>query len=227
MCGRFPGPNKVKLLIALGVLPAEAWRAEWDRWEPNHNVAPTQRSPIVVAGAAPRTLEFAQWGWRPPWMKSGVLVNAKSETAGEKPMFRVALRERRCVVPAAGFFEWKTQGKAKLPYWFRLRGEDIVAIGALYSDEKEAGEPRRRFLLLTTAANELVAPVHDRMAVLLDRAGVDAWLDPAASSATLGALCQPFDASRMEAVAVSPLLNSVKNTGPEVLEPPTAAGDVA
>ncbi len=193
----------------------------------NYNVAPTQESLVFVHEDGRRLGESQQWGWRPPFMDGRPLPNAVAETAPTKPTFAHAFRFRRCVVPAAGFFEWREEGKARRPFLFSVKDAEVCAIAGLWTVERtvektvagEAERDVRRFLLLTTPANAVVAPVHHRQAVLLDQDGVDAWLDPSTPPDRLVALCTAFPAEKMEACELSTLVNNYRNAGPEILAP--------
>ena len=147
-------------------------------------------------------------------------INARAETAADKPTFRSAMRKRRCLVPAYGFYEWLRQGKAKQPFCFRLLDDRPFAFAGLWERWEGPVGSVETCCILTTEANELVRPAHDRMAVMLDRTNFDQWLDPAEQDAEgLAWMLRPYRADAMRAYPVSPLVNSPKNDNARCLEP--------
>jgi putative SOS response-associated peptidase YedK len=219
MCGRFtlhddPGQIVERFRLRVG-----------SAFLPRYNVAPTQSVPAVRQGAGGRELVLLRWGLIPSWAKDPKigysLINARAETVADKPAFRSAFRRRRCLIPASGFLEWAKLGKVKQPYHFRRKDHAPLALAGLWECwESPEGEVIESCTIITTAANELVAPMHDRMPVILDPADFDRWLDLAYQQVDgLTPLLVPYPAEVMEAVAVSPLVNSPKNDGPECLMP--------
>lgn len=191
------------------------------------NVAPGEILPVVVqTEEGIRQLRSFLWGLVPGWTRPGEkaspIVNARAETVQAKPAFRQPFRQRRCAVPADGFYEWRTEGGKKRPFFFRLKEDEPFAFAAIWEEwQQPDGGAIPSFCLLTTEANAVLAPVHHRMPVMLDQAGVDRWLGAAAaeSEATLAPLLRPFPPERMEAVAVNPWVNRAGNEGPRCLEP--------
>ena len=217
MCGRYPGVVSIERTAArfgavIGMTSAERFAL----WEANYNTAPTQRVAAVVLANGRPELECMHWGWKAPWMK-GVLVNARSETAATKRTFATALRDRRCIIPACGFYEWKTEGRIKVPFLFQVAGEEIAGLAGLWVDETDDTGTHRRCLPLTTEANQLVAPIHDRMAVILRREDEARWLDPSTPLPQLLAACRPFPAEGMTAHQVSTAVNQVRNKGSDLI----------
>jgi putative SOS response-associated peptidase YedK len=193
---------------------------------PRYNVAPTDPMPIVRHDKhGQRKLEICKWGLIPFWAKTHKIaarhINARSEKADTTGAFRYPFRERRCLVPTDGFYEWIREGKQKLPVHFRMRDERIFAFAGLYQRwTAPDGEVWNTFTILTCTPNTLVAPVHDRMPVIMPRDSWDAWLDRELHDVeTIRALCGPFDPSLMEGVHVSTRVNSVRNDDPECLVP--------
>ncbi len=192
---------------------------------PRYNVAPSQPVAAVREGDQGRELVMLRWGLIPHWAKDTrigySLINARAETVAEKPAYRAAFRKRRCLIPASGFLEWAKLGRVKQPYHFRRRDGGPIAFAGLWECwESPDGELVESCSIITTEANGLVAPLHDRMPVLIDPADFDLWLDPACQRAEdLAPLLRPYPAEAMEAVAVSPLVNSPKNDDPECLAP--------
>jgi putative SOS response-associated peptidase YedK len=192
---------------------------------PRYNVAPTQEIAVVRAKAAGggRELAILHWGLVPSWAKdvrqAASLINARGETVHEKPAFRSAFARRRCLVLADGFFEWKKVGKEKRPYYYRLASEQPFAFAGLWESWRgpagSEGPPLESATIITTAANELCRPLHDRMPVILDECDYARWLDPATPKEELLALLSPYPAAAMKAQPVNPRVNSSRHDDPE------------
>jgi putative SOS response-associated peptidase YedK len=181
---------------------------------PRYNVAPSQAVPVVRAdGRGGRELVEMRWGFVPHWSrdpKPAALVNARAETAAEKPAFRDAFRRRRCLVPADGFYEWEHVGRRKQPYHFRRAGGGLIAFAAVWDTWASPGGPVDGFAVLTTDANEVVRPLHDRMPAILDPDHFAAWLDPREyRPAALLPLLTPYPAAGLEWWPVSDRVNAV------------------
>lgn len=196
-------------------------------WAPRYNIAPTQRAPVyrLHPGHGPELVPL-RWGLIPSWAKDTTigarLINARSETAHEKPSFRVALRRRRCLVPMSGFYEWRaTPGGPKVPHFIWLLNEPVFAVAGLFEWwQAPDGEPVESFTILTCAANAFMQPLHERMPVILARESHDQWLDPTVvDPAALSSLMIPYAADEMAARAVSTRVNAVRNDDPSLLEP--------
>lgn len=188
-------------------------------YAPHYNIPPMQDLPVygIDAERGPQ-LALMRWGLVPAWAKQAAkgapLNNARAETVAEKPTFREAYRRRRCLVPMNGFYEWQRTAREKTPYYFRMRDQDLFAVAGLYEywPGTASAAPMTTFTVLTTSANTLMAPIHDRMPVIVPRAAYDEWLDPHNTSARgLEALLKPCDAASMHAHRVSPRVNSVRN----------------
>ena len=227
MCGRFTlrTPLTVlsqQFLFELGELPAETQVA------PRYNVAPTQTVAAVRSGAGgKRELALLRWGLIPSWAKdakiASSLINARGETVAEKPAFRTAFARRRCLILADGFYEWKKEGKQKLPYYFQLAGGEPFAFAGLWDrwrgPEGAGEEPVETCTIVTTTANELCGEFHERMPVILRASDYDLWLNPEVKeSERLLALLLPTPACEMQARGVSARVNSVKNDDAAVLD---------
>jgi putative SOS response-associated peptidase YedK len=195
MCGRYKQTTKAAELGAIFSAVVDAAFVEGDARldRPRFNAAPTDRLPIVRVHDAHRALRPARWGLIPVWAKDekigSNLLNARSETVFEKPAFKDALHKRRCLVPMDGFYEWKTDGKLKQPYLFSFDDQRPFVLAGLWSTWKGPTGPVESFAVLTTAANELVGTLHDRMPVILDKNDYDEWLDPARAEVDLDRLC--------------------------------------
>jgi putative SOS response-associated peptidase YedK len=188
-------------------------------WSPRYNIAPTQ--PVAVIRQNPkepvRKLSLMRWGLIPSWAKdpfaAASMINARSETASTKPAFRDALKSRRCLIPADGFYEWARTGKAKQPYCFEVNEGELFAFAGLWDRWKDAGgKSVETCSILTTTPNAVTSPVHDRMPVILDPDAYDVWLDPGMrNAAAVSELLKPFDARLMRSYPVSTRINSVIN----------------
>ena len=228
MCGRFTQRLSWRELHELMSLlgPAQNLR-------PRYNVAPAQAIAAVRAGPAGRTLSMLRWGLIPAWAKEPDigyrLINARAETAHEKPSFRAAFRARRCLIPADGFYEWAkpAKGRAKQPWLFQMKDGGGFAFAGLWESwkvrpgltltsslaELAPGDTLETCTILTTQANETVAPVHPRMPVILPPPAYDQWLGGAEVPLT------PYPASAMTAHPVSTRVNKPSNDDERCVEP--------
>jgi putative SOS response-associated peptidase YedK len=219
MCGRFN-------LTASGEEVAEAFELdEVPQLSPRYNIAPTQPVAVVRLDAAVRRRRLAPlvWGFVPegaPETDRG-LINARAETAWQKPTFRDAFAKRRCLLPANGFYEWKRQGgRRPQPWLFTLGAGNLFALAGLWEPPaREGAQPT--CTILTTDPNDVTRAVHDRMPVILPPGDWKAWLDVEVHDAmALRALLRRYPADAMRSRAVSTAINSPRNDGPECLEPP-------
>lgn len=235
MCGRFTltaTPEEVAALFAI---------LDLEDFPPRYNIAPTQPILMVIAGhpQAPgsnlpdRRPVLVRWGFIPYWAKEPkklpLLINARSEEAAEKNTFRAAMRHRRTLVPASGFYEWRRDGKKTgQAYFVRPRGGGMVAFGGLMESWHEPGGSEiDTGAILTTAANSDVAHVHDRMPVVIRPQDFRRWLDCRAyEPRDVADLVQPVEPGFFEAIPVSDKVNKVANTGPEVQAPAEPAPPV-
>jgi putative SOS response-associated peptidase YedK len=221
MCGRFV--RKSDLRDLLSVFSAEVLDSQL---EPSYNIAP--RQPIaVVLEEGKRKIVTMQWGLVPSWAKDQKIgykmINARSETILEKPSFRNAFKNRRCLIIADGFYEWKTLGKTKIPIYIFLKDKSPFAMAGIYETwQPPTGEPIRTCSIITTQANELMKPIHQRMPVLLDRQDHNTWLDPNADEKTLLSMLKPFDPSRMQCHEVSIEVNSPYHNAEDCILPVSA-----
>ena len=195
-------------------------------FEPTYNAAPGQDLPVIVPEASGRTLALMRWGLVPSWAHDErigyKLINARSETAAEKPSFRAALRERRCLVPANWFYEWKGDRGAKIPHVIRRRDCSLFAMAGLYETwRRPDGEALRTFTVLTRSPNSLVASIHDRMPVMLREGDEKTWLSSDSDPGAFLRDANPYPADEMEAYPVSRLVNSARNNSPELIRPCT------
>ena len=219
MCGRYTLRTPVEKLAEEFGFDASSVEVP-----PNYNVAPTQEVAAVLSEGGERRLELLRWGLIPSWADDpGIgsrMINARAETAPEKPSFRRAFRERRCLIPADGFYEWKRTNGTKQPYYIRMREGRPFAFAGLWESWKDEGGPEiRSCAILTTAPNALAGEIHNRMPVILPAGSYDAWLDPEAEKEELVALLTPYPEAGMEAYPVSRFVNSPSNNDPRCIEP--------
>lgn len=230
MCGRFvatAGPSELAQHFEVDevVIPEEP--------EPRYNVAPTLEVPVVAESrsSGTRRLGLLRWGLVPSWAKDpsigNKLINARAESAGEKPAFRKALSRRRCLVPADGFYEWKRPvgGKGpKQPYLIQHADGSPLALAGLWELWRPPGSSQdepflRTFTILTTSANEVISELHDRMPVVIPQSGWDRWLDPEVEDAEeVRDLMVPAPSEDFHLIPVSTKVNNVRNEGPELIE---------
>jgi putative SOS response-associated peptidase YedK len=205
----------------------EAIRALFRYWEqpdfpPRYNVAPTQPVPIVRLAAGVRSLALVRWGFVPAWVKDPrnftLLVNARGESVSERAAFRNAMARRRCLFPADGFYEWKAGGEKSRPYFVRPRGGGPIAFAGLWETWMGPnGEEVETACILTTAANRLLAPIHDRMPVVIAPEAFDLWLNCAEVDATTAAaLIAPAPEDLFEAYEISTAVNRAANDSPDL-----------
>jgi putative SOS response-associated peptidase YedK len=226
MCGRFTltaTPEEVAELFGL---------ADLDAFPPRYNIAPTQ--PVLVIVSAPprepgsnlpnRQAMLLRWGFIPSWAKNPrdlpLMINARAETVVEKAAFKAAVRHRRILVPTTGFFEWRRDGKHRQPFFIRPRGGGVVAFAGLMETYSEPGGSEiDTAAILTTAANDHIAPIHDRMPVVIKPQDFARWLDCRSQEPRdVLDLMQPVEPDLFEAIPVSDRVNKVVNAGPDLIE---------
>lgn len=187
---------------------------------PRYNGAPTQLLPVITS-EVPKKLQLFRWGLIPNWAKevSRVpLINARSETLEDKPSFKNIFARRRCLVPADGFYEWVHSGK-KLPYRFTLADESLFAFAGIWDSWKSpAGECINSFAILTTEANEMMEPIHDRMPVILQKEHFNSWLAKS-NEQELKPLLKPLPSNKMKKYRVPETINKATAEGPELIVP--------
>jgi putative SOS response-associated peptidase YedK len=222
MCGRF-------------TLTWDRWRRVADRlglaadaeiakdYRPRWNIAPTDEHFIVTSRFEQRNAQRARWGlvnrWARDAKRAAQAINAKAETLDKLPSFREAFQQRRCIVPADGFYKWTGPKERRQPFWIHPTYEGLLLFAGLY--ENWYPEPNRgalTFTIITCPANALIGTIHDRMPVILDEAGTEDWMNPReADSASLKRLLVSAPEEMLEMRPASPLVNSLKNDGPELL----------
>lgn len=220
MCGRFTATFEFREIKV-------RWNLQRDLpvFTPRYNIAPSQDVAVIVRHRGISELKSMHWGLVPSWAKDPTIgnrmINARAETLAEKPSFKRLVGTRRCLVPADGFYEWRREGKRKVPVWVHLRNKEPFGFAGLWDLWKQPeGEELYSFTIITTEANELLRPIHNRMPVILDNPGGERWLDPTFTSfSSLSILLRPFPPEVMEAHDVSTLVNSPSNDSEECIRP--------
>jgi putative SOS response-associated peptidase YedK len=244
MCGRYSLSTDAAKLAQHFLLEALAGF----EFLPRYNIAPTQAAPVVRQGAGGRrTWAPLRWGLIPPWAKDVAagnrMINARGETLTQRPAFRAALRGRRCLVPADGFYEWQKQGARKQPMFISPRDGGLIAFAGLWErwqgtaapterepllapeacgEESESGPRPERiesFCIITTGANELMRPIHERMPVIVSPADYACWLDAQSPAEAVSALVKPCPDSLLRAYAVSTRANDPHRDDPSCRQP--------
>jgi putative SOS response-associated peptidase YedK len=227
MCGRYRLSRRKQVV-------EERFDAESgdEDWGPRYNIAPTQPVPVIRQNPKEprRELSLVRWGLIPSWMKDASaaarMINARSETAASLPAFRDALKSRRCLIPADGFYEWQKNGKSKQPYCFEVNEGELFAFAGLWDRWRDpGGMTLETCSILTTSSNAVTSAVHDRMPVILDPDSYDLWLDPGMRDvAAASDLLKPYPARLMRCYPVSPRINHAANDDEEC-SAPVALGD--
>ena len=221
MCGRFI------IISAPEILRQLLDYTEQPNFPPRYNVAPTQPIPIVRLESGARRFALVRWGLLPGWVKDpkafSLVINARAESVNEKPAFRNAMKRRRCLIPADGFYEWKGEGAAKRPYFVRRKDRRPFAFAGLWETwTGPNGEEMETAALVTTVANRTLAAVHHRMPVFLPPDGYAAWLDCMHIGATVAAAqLVPLPDEEVEFFPVSAAVNKVVNDDASLIVPAT------
>jgi putative SOS response-associated peptidase YedK len=223
MCGRFTNrakPEQIKKEFKVGAKNPNLF-------QPRFNIAPSQMIDVVFEPESERVLSKLKWGLVPSWSKDAEtakgLINARAETLTEKPSFREAFKSHRCIIPASGFYEWKKKGTgAKQPFYFYLNDKEVFGFAGLWEEwlDKQTGEILETCTIITTEANEVLKPIHDRMPVILMAESYDEWLDTKVKDTNrLQELLKPYPAKKMSSHAVSRSVNIPETDSDELIKP--------
>jgi putative SOS response-associated peptidase YedK len=213
MCNRFAFASSPEELIemreTLGLVDIDA-----NLLTARFNIAPTQQIPMVRTTDASRELAMVRWSLIPSWHKPGekfqFLTNARSETVATKPSFRSPFKKKRCIIPATGFYEWRTEGKTKYPFFIRLK-RGLMPFAGLWERWESPDGPVESAAIITIDANEMMSQLHDRMPCILTPDQFARWLDPKTQDpADLQPMLQQYPSEKMECWPVSQRVNSVK-----------------
>jgi len=218
MCGRYAvtsSPEAIRALFRYAELP---------NFPPRYNVAPTQPIAVVRLVNGERHFALVRWGLLPPWVKDpknfSLLINARAETVLDKPAYKNAMKRRRCLVPADGFYEWRRAGDRKQPFFVRKKGGGPVAFAGLWETwTGPNGEELETAAIVTTNANATLAPIHERMPVVIPEDAFDLWLNNEMVDAeTAASLLVPPPDNLLEAYEVSTAVNRTANDNPQLVE---------
>lgn len=220
MCGRYTltaAADELAVELGVDVPPG---------YEPRFNIAPQQ--PVLVLGRdeeGRRRTALLRWGlvpwWTPAEKARAGPINARAETVSVRPTFREAFRHRRCLIIADGFYEWRGEGRTRVPFRFRFRDGGLLMFAGLWESWRGEGASDTLYTcaIITTPADSVVGPIHDRMPAILGGGARDRWIDPEADPGSLATLLAPLEDPRLEAYEVGRRVNSVANDSPECIEP--------
>lgn len=222
MCGRFSFAAPAEVVAEVFGL------ASLPNWAPRYNIAPSQEVAVIRQEEGERRVALLRWGLVPAWAKEpsvgARLINARAETVAHKPAFRSAFRARRCLVPADGFYEWVSRGGEKTPFYITFTDGRVFAMAGLWERWTGGSQTLETCTILTTTPNEIVAPLHDRMPVILAPEDYRVWLDPAhPGGEELGPLLQPCPPDGMTAWPVSRWVNDPRHDDPSCRAPLTTS----
>lgn len=217
MCGRFSlSKSKEEVAKRFQVKVAPDYR-------PRYNVAPMQLMSVITC-QQPNEVQQFRWGLVPSWSldtsTAANLINARAETLTTKIPFKHCLKDQRCLIPADGFYEWKKEGKAKVPYRFTLTSDDLFAFAGLYDvwENQDTGEQLFTFTIITTEPNALLKDIHDRMPVILRKDLERLWIADKLTDSQMQSLLKPYDADSMASYKAHRAVNSVQNDTPECIQ---------
>lgn len=222
MCGRFSATFTFReIKVRWNILGNPSF------FVPRYNIAPSQNVPVIVKSERGNEAKLMKWGLVPSWVPDPTIgnrmINARGETLLEKPSFKRLVSERRCLIPADGFYEWRREGNRKVPVWIHLKKKEPFAFAGLWDSWRDValGDALNTFTIITTDPNALLRPIHNRMPVIYDRDMGHQWLEHSYgnSSMTLAAVLRPWPSEYMEAWDVSPIVNAPANDTPECIRP--------
>ncbi len=223
MCGRISVALNKDDLIKILNNRYDINEEEIDYELPRFNVAPSDNVLSIINDGKNYRVGKLQWGFIPFWAKDDkfISINAKAETLSSKPMFKDAYKNKRCTILADGFYEWKKENNRKIPYRFILKDQNIVPLAGLWSPFiKTDGTKIFTCTIITTTPNELMAPIHDRMPLILTKENEKIWLNPEITDDDLlNSLLKPYPSMQMDAYEVSSIVNNPKNSSPDCIKP--------
>lgn len=220
MCGRYALYTDYAIILERFHIEESA--VGEGEYSPSYNIAPSQKVLAIVNDGTKNRLGYLKWGLVPPWAKDQKIgykmINARAETAAEKPSFRHAFKKKRCLIIADAFYEWQRTDEGKIPMLAKLKSGKPFAFAGLWETwQSPEGETVNTCTILTTQANRVMGTIHDRMPVMLSEEGEKLWLDPQQDPQVLEELLKPFDSEEMETFEVSDAVNSPKHNGPELI----------
>jgi putative SOS response-associated peptidase YedK len=221
MCGRFSATFSFRDIKV-------RWNLYGDiEFSPRYNIAPSQSVPVIVRNNNRTEAKLMKWGLVPSWAPDpsigNRMINARAETLLEKPSFKPLVSERRCIIPADGFYEWRREGNRKVPVWIHLKNKEPFAFAGLWDTWRDfdSGSALDTFTIITTDPNSLLRPIHNRMPVIYDREMGKQWLEHQFGgwAMDLAAALRPWPSEYMEAWDVSSIVNEPANDTPECIRP--------
>ncbi|AST91283.1 MULTISPECIES: SOS response-associated peptidase [Sutcliffiella] len=221
MCGRFTLITTFEYLISEFDIQLAF---DEELFANSYNIAPTQQIVSIINDGTNNRMGHLKWGLIPSWAKdekmASKMINARSETVDEKPSFKRSFYQRRCLIPMDSFYEWKRDGKAKIPMRIKMKDDSLFGVAGLWDTWKApSGEAVHTCTVLTTEPNDLLTDIHDRMPVILPKEKQSIWLDPATKDKTeLKSLLIPYNSDEMIAYEVSPKVNSTRNNSIDLIE---------
>lgn len=221
MCGRFALYADYEDLLARFDIGETS--LDKSSYEADYNVAPSQQIVAIINDGEKNRLGLLRWGLIPSWAKDKKIgykmINARAETAAEKPSFRHAFKKKRCLIPANAFYEWRKDPTGKMPMLIHLSSDELFAFAGLWESwTAPDGEQIHSCTILTTQPNALMADIHDRMPVILTKQAESIWLDPTVQDPqVLQELIKPYEAEELQAYPVSEAVNSPKNNGADLI----------
>ena len=220
MCGRYKIVTDAQALYDAFQVEAELVAAPLERY----NVAPATDQLVILNEDGRRVARWHHWGLIPHWAKDKSLgyktINARADSVAVRPAYRAAFRQRRCLVPATGFYEWKALERGKQPYLIRLKSGALFAFAGLWESWTGPEGELRSYTIITTAPNELMARIHERMPAIIAREHYARWLDPALRDpAQAQAMIASYPGAEMQALPVSAAINNARNQGAALIEP--------
>ncbi len=220
MCGRYNIITDAKALYDAYQVEAELDGAALARY----NVAPATEQLVILSEGGQRVARWHHWGLIPHWAKDQAIgyktINARGESVASKPAFRAAFRQRRCLVPATGYYEWKVADGGKQPYLIRLKSGELFSFAGLWERWNGPEGEVRSFTIITTEPNALMARIHDRMPAIIPREHYARWLDPALQDpAEIQPMIASYPAGALQAIPIGRQINNACNQGPELIEP--------
>lgn len=217
MCGRYALAATEEQLLEAFDVPGLTFEHH-----PRYNIAPGQLALVVAEDDRGRRMGLLEWGFLPPWKDepTGAFINARAESAARKDSFREAFARRRCLVPADGFYEWRTHGGRKIPHWIHPPAGRVISFAGIWASWRRPGaELRHTFAIVTTDANAEVATIHDRMPVVVAPEDRDRWLDRSTPSGRLSDLLMPDEDGSFDVREVSTRVNRPDVDDPGLIEP--------
>ena len=214
MCGRFSLADLSALKRVFKINLPEGVTSRY-------NIAPSQNILAIINDKGYRAVNF-RWGLIPFWAKDIIpgIINARAETIDKKPSFKHSFKNKRCLIPADGFYEWKGKAGSKRPYRIALKNRSVFTFAGLWDRWRSPkGETINSCVIITTSANTLLEPIHNRMPVILSEKAEEAWLNEDTDILTLKGLLNPYSAELMESYEISTMVNDYQKDIPEILEP--------